>query len=192
MPKFNPIFTFSKIYLKLTKKSSYFCIFKLFHKKYLNFIQLAFEENIDSILKNVEKPVKEALFEMFGDTITFVSAYVEMNAEELKVFKQEKALTLKMKLDENKSKKYNELFKRDNFFFQMSASQNKCNLCGNEIDDDIERCSTCNAIEHISDFYTKDTFNKLGYKTKINTHTTSCINLFLDIYLYSEYRLIYC
>ena len=22
----------------------------------------------------------------------------------------------------------------------------------------------------------KDTFNKLGYKTKINTHTTSCIN----------------
>lgn len=38
----------------------------------------------------------------------------------------------------------------------------------------------------------KDTFNKLGYKTKINTHTTSCINLFLDIYFYSEYRLIYC
>lgn len=37
-----------------------------------------------------------------------------------------------------------------------------------------------------------DTFNKLGYKTKINTHITSCINLFLDIYLYSEYRLIYC
>ena len=37
-----------------------------------------------------------------------------------------------------------------------------------------------------------DTFNKLGYKAKINTHTTSCINLFLDIYLYSEYRLIYC
>ena len=40
--------------------------------------------------------------------------------------------------------------------------------------------------------YHKDTFNKLGYKTKINTHITSCINLFLDIYLYSEYRLIYC
>ena len=42
------------------------------------------------------------------------------------------------------------------------------------------------------DLFRKDTFNKLGYKTKINTHTTSCINLFLDIYLYSEYRLIYC
>ena len=41
-------------------------------------------------------------------------------------------------------------------------------------------------------FLDLDTFNKLGYKTKINTHTTSCINLFLDIYLYSEYRLIYC
>ena len=40
--------------------------------------------------------------------------------------------------------------------------------------------------------YVKDTFNKLGYKAEINTHTTSCINLFLDIYLYSEYRLIYC
>ena len=42
------------------------------------------------------------------------------------------------------------------------------------------------------DFIAKDTLNKLGYKAKINTHTTSCINLFLDIYLYSEYRLIYC
>ena len=41
-------------------------------------------------------------------------------------------------------------------------------------------------------FFGLDTFNKLGYKAKINTHTTSCINLFLDIYLYSEYRLIYC
>ena len=41
-------------------------------------------------------------------------------------------------------------------------------------------------------FIEKDTINKLGYKTKINTHITSCINLFLDIYLYSEYRLIYC
>ena len=44
----------------------------------------------------------------------------------------------------------------------------------------------------IMDYKDKDTFNKLGYKAKINTHTTSCINLFLDIYLYSEYRLIYC
>ena len=43
-----------------------------------------------------------------------------------------------------------------------------------------------------NDLYILDTFNKLGYKTKINTHITSCINLFLDIYLYSEYRLIYC
>lgn len=48
----------------------------------------------------------------------------------------------------------------------------------------------CDLVKH--SFIPKDTFNKLGYKTKINTHTTSCINLFLDIYLYSEYRLIYC
>ena len=48
------------------------------------------------------------------------------------------------------------------------------------------------SIFYIWQFNYKDTFNKLGYKAKINTHTTSCINLFLDIYLYSEYRLIYC
>lgn len=36
MPKFNPIFTFSKIDLKLTKKSSYF-IFSNFFKKILEF-----------------------------------------------------------------------------------------------------------------------------------------------------------
>ena len=45
---------------------------------------------------------------------------------------------------------------------------------------------------NIMDVLPLDTFNKLGYKAEINTHTTSCINLFLDIYLYSEYRLIYC
>ena len=27
-----------------------------------------------------------------------------------------------------------------------------------------------------TDFLEKDTFNKLGYKAKINTYTTSCIN----------------
>ena len=27
-----------------------------------------------------------------------------------------------------------------------------------------------------NDLLSKDTFNKLGYKAKINTHTTSCIN----------------
>ena len=29
---------------------------------------------------------------------------------------------------------------------------------------------------HVLDFLNKDTFNKLGYKAKINTHTTSYIN----------------
>ena len=38
----------------------------------------------------------------------------------------------------------------------------------------------CNAIGeynfHTNHLIVKDTFNKLGYKTKINTHTTSYIN----------------
>ena len=62
-------------------------------------------------------------------------------------------------------------------------------LCS-ETDEDIARYSILHDNDRL--FMSKDTFNKLGYKTKINTHTTSCINLFLDIYLYSEYRLIYC
>ena len=57
-----------------------------------------------------------------------------------------------------------------------------------DIQDDVKQ----QIEKKVQDFLQKDTFNKLGYKTKINTHTTSCINLFLDIYLYSEYRLIYC
>ncbi len=32
------------------------------------------------------------------------------------------------------------------------------------------------SIDIIKSFYSKDTFNKLGYKAKINTHTTSYIN----------------
>ena len=60
------------------------------------------------------------------------------------------------------------------------------------IDSYYERMEDLNYLGYTKDVLFKDTFNKLGYKTKINTHTTSCINLFLDIYLYSEYRLIYC
>ena len=45
MPKFNPIFTFSKINLKLTKKSSYF-IFSNFLKKILEFYIVSFQKEI--------------------------------------------------------------------------------------------------------------------------------------------------
>lgn len=38
MPKFNPIFTFSKINSKLTKKSNRFIFSNYFIKNYLNFI----------------------------------------------------------------------------------------------------------------------------------------------------------
>ena len=37
--------------------------------------------------------------------------------------------------------------------------------------------SNYKGLEEMLDYYFgKDTFNKLGYKTKINTHTTSYIN----------------
>ena len=42
MPKFNPIFTFSKINLKLTKKSSRFIFSNYFIKKLLEFYIVSF------------------------------------------------------------------------------------------------------------------------------------------------------
>ena len=39
--------------------------------------------------------------------------------------------------------------------------------------DDVKRTGN---IIYSCDFFEKDIFNKLGYKAKINTHTTSYIN----------------
>ena len=38
------------------------------------------------------------------------------------------------------------------------------------------KCAVKNDGHNCLYFYPKDTFNKLGYKAKINTHTTSYIN----------------
>ena len=45
-----------------------------------------------------------------------------------------------------------------------------CPRCGNEIQKGESFCRNCGNV------MPKDTFNKLGYKAKINTHTTSYIN----------------
>ena len=49
MPKFNPIFTFSKINLKLTKKSSYFIFSNYFIKKLLEFYIVSSHYNLFEI-----------------------------------------------------------------------------------------------------------------------------------------------
>ena len=49
MPKFNPIFTFSKINLKLTKKSSRFIFSNYFIKKLLEFYIVSSLKKNDSI-----------------------------------------------------------------------------------------------------------------------------------------------
>jgi hypothetical protein len=81
------------------------------------------------------------------------------------------------------------------YYFKVLAETEHYTQAANMLN--ITQPSLSHAISQLEDelncyLFEKDTFNKLGYKTKINTHITSCINLFLDIYLYSEYRLIYC
>lgn len=43
---------------------------------------------------------------------------------------------------------------------------------------DIKQRTECRILSFFMalNFNVKDTLNKLGYKAKINTHTTSCIN----------------
>ena len=50
MPKFNPIFTFSKINLKLTKKSSRFIFSNYFIKKLLEFYIVSSRKNFFVII----------------------------------------------------------------------------------------------------------------------------------------------
>ncbi|WP_346670886.1 type III-A CRISPR-associated protein Cas10/Csm1 [Faecalicoccus acidiformans] len=129
-------------------------------------ILLPWGEDVPSRVSKVEKNIKEKIRDLFAGNITFVSALVDLNGEELESFKVDKALELKTKLEEAKSRKDKELMGPD-FFFEKPQYQNTCEMCGAIAEH--KRCPTCKLIEKISDFYIRHSQFQIIYdfeKTK--------------------------
>lgn len=104
----------------------------------------------------IEKEIKKNLYNYFGTDISFSSAFVKMNENELKTFKTEKALELKTNLDIARTRRYNSLINDDSsFFYKSSYGKDVCRMCGSMKDVD-EECCNCLMFEYISDFYTKN------------------------------------
>lgn len=112
-------------------------------------------EDVKERVSKVEIKIKKEMLKLFAHDITFVSALVDMNANELELFKTLKSLELKSKLDEAKLKKFNEFMADDDFYITESDSQNICDLCG-MVTHNSKRCAMCSVIESISEYYTKN------------------------------------
>ncbi len=103
----------------------------------------------------------ENLYEQFHTDLTFVWASVLCNEEELYRFKTDKAIELKGRLEQAKSRKYLPLLDSaflsadsSGFFYQPAQNQAVCELCGNEIENEGV-CPVCEVLIRCSDFLTK-------------------------------------
>lgn len=131
-------------------------------------------EDFEERINKVESQVTKALFDKFSTDISYVSAYVKCDAQELETFKQEKAITLKSKLEEEKSKKFHSLINND-FFYKKINEPHVCKMCGtNPVSNKDGICEDCKNIKELSEFFVKhekmylvyDFENRLDVKIK--------------------------
>lgn len=99
--------------------------------------------------------ITHSLYEKFNTNLTFVYAMEELDKNELELFKSEKALSLKTKLDEAKHKKFINIID-DNFSYQDINQNNICPMCGDNPVNHQEYCDLCEMMLTISDKYTHD------------------------------------
>lgn len=110
-----------------------------------------YQEKIEKVNLNIKK----ALFNMFHTDITYVYASVECDNKELELFKIEKAIELKEKLEEAKSKKFSSII-TENLFYTKTDKQFVCKMCNsNLVDEEDHLCSACTMIHEISNYFVK-------------------------------------
>lgn len=102
--------------------------------------------------------ITKELYLRFQTALTLVYAIEELDNEgkkiDLELFKNEKALSLKTQLEEQKMKKYKNIID-DKFCVNEINNQKKCVLCGRNNVGVNDICNTCQSIIDISDYYTK-------------------------------------
>lgn len=129
-----------------------------------------------SKVDTVSKKVRKELFRLFQTDITFVSATIELDADELERFQSEKAIKLKNSLGRNKMKKFSDIADEE-FFYERIENNNECEMCGRPSNNKM--CSVCKNVEKISDIYTKnDSFGILyDFNRDINIENLGNIDL---------------
>ena len=147
--------------------------------------------DIQSRLDKTSKLVSSALFELFETDISYVSAFVECDENELELFKVEKATLLKAKLENEKSKKFQHIMNND-CFFRQTDKNHICKMCGtNLVDDENETCNVCKVINDLSNFFVRHKEMYLVYDfngTYLNRlNDAVCIDLnYMQLYLVDE------
>lgn len=114
-------------------------------------ILLPYDDHVQDQVEALSKALRKELFSRFQTDITFVSALIALNAEELEAFQAEKAVDLKESLGRNKMRKFYDLIDHD-FFYEKIDENNACRLCGRTTKHEF--CAICKAVEDISYIYT--------------------------------------
>lgn len=120
-------------------------------------ILLPYDDHVADQVEALSRELRRELFKRFQTDITFVSALIALNAEELEEFQAEKAVDLKELLGRNKMRKFYDLID-DDFFYEKIDENNACRLCGRTTHREL--CRICQAVEDISYIYTH--YEKFG------------------------------
>lgn len=124
-------------------------------------ILLPYLEDTLNKIENLFNLITRELYKRFNTTLTLVYATEELNDKELETFKTEKALSLKVQLEEKKNRKFLGII-NDQFIVNELQDKQLCSLCNDNIALNKGICKTCEDIIEISNFYTKnDQFNIL-------------------------------
>lgn len=109
-------------------------------------------DDTEEIIRRKAESLWDELYRLFGTDITFVYALEKCNTEELELFKTDKAISLKGKLEKQKSRKYRTLVDR-NLYYSSDNANEPCIICGsNLVENKNGICPVCRSIEQVSDF----------------------------------------
>ena len=148
-------------------------------------------KDIQSKLEKTTKLISSSLFKLFGTDISYVSAFVECDENELELFKVDKATALKAELENEKSKKFHHIM-NDDYFFRQTDKNHICRMCGtNLVDNENEVCDVCKVINDLSNFFVKHKEMYLVYdfneNFEDNLNDAVCIDMeFMQLYLIGE------
>lgn len=111
----------------------------------------------------------ESLYEKFNTNLTFVYAIEKLDKKELELFKSEKALALKTKLDEEKHRKFVHIMDED-FSYQSLDNPNICSMCGDYPSEVGHYCKHCEMMIDISEKYTQNQEMSIWYDFSESRH----------------------
>ncbi len=129
------------------------------------------EENLKK-LKEIINDLQNTLYKKHKGNITFVSATVEANKDELENFYSEKVWELKKKIGIVKNKKFINQVSNLSFFINDDILENTCRNCElNEASGEV--CDECTSYEKLSNKLSKHTLDIIKYNfSKINNKDT--------------------